>query len=198
MIWNPFPNSTKSIMDICTIFSKLLYNLHLITNLSLSVLKAKIVLEIIDEKIMATSWNDNKGLLNLERQVFKIYNRFKALLDFEINIPSPLYKIDSELVEPKYSTITPLIGAPLLLLEPDRIIHLAYGITNGYCVAKWADSFGEYESSTILKIEPNCSVVETLYNQTVKRFGTDGFHVRLTVCQCPHWTESDIHGKRGI
>jgi hypothetical protein len=128
----------------------------------------------------------------IQEQCFDIYNRLHTILDIHTHLKAPVYAIEPQNLEPKFSIDLPLLGSPLLLLEPDRIIHLSYGIAGGYLVMKWCDSYGEYEQTKFMNTPD--SIPTEIYQRTLDMFGTLGFFIRLVIDNQNGWTEDDIKG----
>lgn len=185
IFFDPF-QTEQSIIDITTIFSKLLYILSLGSSLDCKTLSIKIQLEIIGNR----NFQMDESLI--QEQCFDIYNRLPSILDSHTHLKAPAYAIEPQNLEPKFSIDYPLLGSPLLLLEPDRIIHLSYGTAGGFLVMKWCDSYGEYEHTKFMNVPD--SIPSEIYRRTLNMFGTRGFFIRLVIDNQNGWTKNDIKG----
>ncbi|KAJ3311319.1 hypothetical protein HDV04_004127 [Boothiomyces sp. JEL0838] len=183
MIYNPF-NDIQTILDTSILFSKLIHIIHKSTNIPVDIIQSRVVLEFTtDEK---TKFMEDSQVSNLLHLLFSTYNRLPKILNNDTLVYAAAYTLENILDEPKFTLDTPNFST-LLLMEPDRIIYLTFGIFSNHCFAYWADSFGEYSYSDWIEFSDTLQLYQELLLQTENQFDLNGFMVRLVISSIDGW-----------
>ncbi|KAJ3225557.1 Mediator of RNA polymerase II transcription subunit 13-like [Clydaea vesicula] len=84
------------------------------------------------------------------------------------NLEIPLYTADEDIVNKTH-----------LIMEPDRILHVAYRVENDWLCACWSDTCGELFESYTFKATSNTDCLKLLWEKTLKVSGVGGFKWRI-------------------
>ncbi|KAJ3275739.1 hypothetical protein HDV01_007206 [Terramyces sp. JEL0728] len=185
LIYNPF-NDVQTILDASILFSRLIHIIHTSTNISVDIIQSRVLLEFTtDEK---TNFMQDSQVSNILNLLFSTYNRLPKIMDNDTIVYSAAYTMENIQDEPKFTLDVPN-SSTLLLMEPDRIIYLTFGIFKDKCFAYWADSFGEYLYTDWIIFNSPLQLAEALLTLTESQFNLNGFMVRLVVSNIEVWTK---------
>jgi hypothetical protein len=196
ILCSPFSRLESSLGDLSGIYVKTLEYLSSKTGLPIDFLKSKILLEIIDSNQLL--YFHQKNITNntaLQDMSFELYNRCSKILDLDTIIPAPYFAIENILQTPVFSFENVQNGSPLLILEPDRLIHVCFGYLESRLLVIWSDSFGEWKQQKVvgemMNFKDACSYI---LDETISFFGENGFAVRLCISYIDGWSLEIFNG----
>ncbi|KAG4085641.1 hypothetical protein H8356DRAFT_1013945 [Neocallimastix lanati (nom. inval.)] len=196
---SPFSSSDKTFIDdneaksinyrLCQMFvNSFLYKLALNTRLSIEKLKAKIILQIIPLDLIANNHSfDGYITIGLKDLVFTIYSKCRKLLQKNINVNNSEFLIFNDLYQPSYILSQSAIPIPYFsfekfsrknqlknrinIMEPDRILHIAYINVDNRAIACMTDNIGElFEIIIVDDINERLNSISPLdYNKYTKQ-----------------------------
>ena len=178
------------------IYRDIINELRKITGIEIPLLAAKIQVKIISKSDLKflTSF-DFSDFPQVERPVFDLYNSLPIVLSETALVNGPAYSIENVQNEPKLSIARPTFGAPLLIFEPDRIIHLHYSFRGSFAIIFWADGFGELAIFKVWEGGSHLELCKFVLQETMSIFPTYGFSIRLAICNTNGWNSSTLQGK---
>jgi hypothetical protein len=180
--------STKGVTWLSTLFALLVDKLTDFTGLTHEIVRRKVLLEIIEKKQLAEARRSRR---DINEYVFRLYNKIPKMLDPFTFVYAPAFVIENNLHSPKFSIESP-IHASHLILEPDRIVWLEYGIMDDLLFALWRDCYGEFQETAMIPVTDPESAISELLRESKRWAGDRGFTWRLGVRNVLGWNPKGV------
>jgi hypothetical protein len=167
---------------IAEIYHSVLLHVSKSTGFPHSILERIVILDILDIAQLCK--------LKVKADVFRIYDDIPTVLDHQTFFKAPAYQYENRKPFPHFSLDRP-ISAPSLIMEPDRIVMLDYGVTDTGVVALCVrDAYNEIEYEYMGK--PSVTVEEFLLTYAQSLCGYGGMNWRLVIRNVNRWKQSEL------
>ncbi|KAJ2998015.1 hypothetical protein HDV02_004926 [Globomyces sp. JEL0801] len=191
-IWNPYVGKPNSTLDICNLFTKLIDTIQRQTNYTKRLIQSKVLLKIITDETIDSIFIES-NVIQFKKLLFSIYNQIPKILDHDTLVYAPAYTIENIQDEPKYSVEVPQRDSKVLLMEPDRLIHVEFGKVEYFTLLVWKDKFGEWKHEEWIDYVVSIDdLIDHIFKITLRLFGMNGFQIRLIINNVDGWDQHQL------
>jgi hypothetical protein len=186
---NPFAHRSTALVDLSYICAQ---------TLSDSGIDARrLVFQILPIELI-TNPNSYSGQVPLvfKELSFGIYDRCRTEID-ALSLHSPAYTLANPSVGsiPKFNFKSNVKMNPVAVMEPDRVLHVAYALSNGWVCACVSDCVGEVFQLLHYRVEGTLADVFTrLWRDVGGMCGFGGICWRIVICKSGRFTAHEING----